>query len=474
MILVVDDQPEVREYVAKLLQKRGHEVEALGAAAPALEAIRRRGAELSLAILDLDLGAGAEAGLEFLAKVRSAAPDLPVLILSGKGTIDLAVRAMKLGASEFLEKDLYIEESLDASLEKVRRFAAIVEENRALKRENEGLQKTATFVRELQQVKYRAVGESPPFKALIDRARALASIPRPVLIRGERGSGKELVAATIHYAGERRKKPFVAVNCAAFSGQLLESEMFGHEKGAFTGADRQKLGRFEIADGGTLFLDEIGNMSSEFQEKVLRVVEYQEFERVGGTRPIQVDVRVIAATNSDLETLMEKGEFRRDLYDRLTFDVLRVPPLRERREDIPLLIDHYARRFAAEVKLAPKTFRPEALQALRDYSWPGNVRELKNVVERLVFSVQGPAVDVRDVPRDVREGKRATGMTFVERVEALERELLEQALVEAGQNQKKAAQLLGLTYDQLRHYYKKHGFRRAGDGGGPGESKDGE
>ena len=471
MILVVDDQLDVRDYVAKLLTKRGHKVESCGTAEGALDALRKRGPDFELAILDLDLGDGAEAGLELLAKVKGIAPELPVMILSGKGTIELAVKATKLGASEFLEKDLYIEESIDLSLEKVRRFVAVVDENRKLKRENESLQKTATYVREVQQLRYRAVGDSSPFKTLIDRARALASIPRPVLIRGERGSGKELVAATIHYAGERRKKVFVSVNCAAFSGQLLESELFGHEKGAFTGAEKQKLGRFEIADGGTLFLDEIGNMSAEFQEKILRVIEYQEFERVGGTKPIRVDVRVIAATNAELEKLMEEGKFRRDLYDRLTFEVLRVPPLRERRDDIPNLVEHFARQFAAEVKIQPKKFTPAAVEGLQGYSWPGNIRELKNVVERLVFSVEAELIDLCHVPREVREGKKATGLSFTDRVEALERELLEGALAEAAGNQKKAAQILGLTYDQLRHYYKKHGLRRAGDSRDAGDTE---
>jgi psp operon transcriptional activator PspF len=471
MILVVDDQLDVREYIAKLLTKRGLKVEPCGTSEAALEALRKRAPEFELAILDLDLGNGAEAGLDLLGKVKSLAPELPVMILSGKGTIELAVRATKLGATEFLEKDLYIEESIDLSLEKVRRFVSVIDENRKLRRENESLQKTTTYVREIQQIRYRPVGESAPFRALIDRARALASIPRPVLIRGERGSGKELVAATIHYAGERRKKVFVSVNCAAFSGQLLESELFGHEKGAFTGAEKQKLGRFEIADGGTLFLDEIGNMSAEFQEKILRVLEYQEFERVGGTKPIRVDVRVIAATNAEIEKLMEEGKFRRDLYDRLAFEVLRVPPLRERRDDIPLLVDHMARQFATEVKLQPKRFTEAAVKGLQGYSWPGNIRELKNVVERLVFSVEGETVDAAHLPREVREGKKAAGLSFTERVEALERELLESALEEAGGNQKRAAQILGLTYDQLRHYYKKHGLRRAGDSSAAGDSE---
>jgi psp operon transcriptional activator PspF len=458
MILLIDDQAEVRAHLSNLLAKRGHSTLGAPNAAQALDIVRQRGRELSLAIVDLDLGGGPRGGLELIPQIRKEAPELPVIVLTGKGTIELAVEAMKLGAEDFLEKDLYTEERIELSLEKLGRISKIIEENRQLRQENRDLSRTATFVRELQQKKYRAVGDSPAFRAVLERARALASIPRPVLICGERGSGKELIAATIHYSGERRRRPFVAVNCAAFSGQLLESEMFGHEKGAFTGADRQKIGRFEIADKGTLFLDEIGNMSLEFQEKVLRVIEYQEFERVGGTQRVSVDVRVIAATNADLESLMEKGEFRRDLYDRLAFEVLRVPPLRERREDIRLLVDDCARRFASEIKIAPKRFTEAALRALEAYVWPGNVRELKNVVERLVFAARGEEIDLDAIPPEIREPQaRPAGRTFTERVEALEREMVEKALAEAGGNQKKAAAILGLTYDQFRHYYKKHG-----------------
>jgi len=280
------------------------------------------------------------------------------------------------------------------------------------------------------------------------------------LILGERGSGKELVAAAIHYAGDRRSKPFIKVNCAAMSGTLLESEMFGHEKGAFTGADKRRLGRFELADGGTLLLDEVGNMSSEFQEKVLRVIEYQEFVRVGGQKPVRVDVRVIAATNADLKQRIEEGTFRADLYDRLSFEVLRVPPLRERTGDIPLLATHFADRFAAEIKVTPRRFSEAAMTGLCAYRWPGNVRELKNIAERLVFSARTDRIELSDLPPEVREGPAVSGQSFPERLAALEREMLEAALSSSSWNQKKAAAALGLTYDQLRHYYRKHGLSR--------------
>ncbi|MHC4390894.1 MAG: sigma-54-dependent transcriptional regulator [Planctomycetota bacterium] len=464
MFLLVDDQPEVAEHVARILRKQGHKSECVTTAHEAIERLEANPRRYTLAILDLDLGGGggADEGLGLLERVQTISPDLPVLILTGKGSIELAVRAVKLGAQDFLEKDMYIEESLGASLVRVNRFIDIVERTHRLEEENQGLRRTAAFVKEMQTLKYQPVGDSEPFLEVLERARRLASIPRPVLIRGERGSGKELIAATIHHAGERHSKPFIKVNCAAFAGQLLESEMFGHEKGAFTGADSRRIGRFELADKGTLLLDEIGNMSPEFQEKVLRVIEYQEFERVGGTRPIKVDVRVIAATNADLEERIAEGSFRADLYDRLSFEVLRVPPLRERTGDIAKLVDHFATRFAQEVKLPPRSFSKKALAVLDGYAWPGNVRELKNIVERVVFSARGDVADVADLPREVREGKQSVGQSFTDRILALERELLEEALEGTHWNQKKAAERLELTYDQLRHYYKKHDLKKPG------------
>jgi len=481
-ILLVDDQPEVRDYVSKILTKKGYSVEAEGSPDGALDKFKRMAEDLALVILDLDLGTGVMSGLEVLEKMKEEQPQVPVIILTGKGTIETAVKALKLGAQDYLEKDIYIGERLEASLASVAKILEILEENRKLKRENRTLKRTATIYHGALQEKYRPVGSSPPFLGVLDKARALSSIPRPVLIRGERGTGKELIAATMHYSGVRRKKPFITVNCAAFSGNLLETEMFGHEKGAFTGADRLKLGRFELADGGTLFLDEIGTMSPEFQEKMLRVLEYQTFERVGGTRPIEVDVRVIAATNADLEAMMEKGGFRRDLYDRLAFETLELPPMRERREDIPLLVDHFAKRFAAEIAMPMKSFTEAATRALASYAWPGNVRELRNVVERLVYSTQGDVVEERNLPPEIRHGPAkpmggGLGGSFIDRVEGMERDLLERALSEAGGNQKKAATLLNLTYHQFRHYYKKHGLKSgagAGAGAGVGEGAAGE
>ena len=462
MILIVDDQAEVRDYITRILDRKGFKTATASNPADARKAIADLAQKLSLVILDLDLGVGPESGLDILTECKQQLPDLPVVILTGKGTIETAVRALKLGAQDFLEKDLYIEEQLGASIDRVQRFLAMVRENQKLESENEGLRRQAAFTVQLQRAKYQPVGVSEAFLSVLERAQRLASIPRPVLIRGERGSGKELIAATVHYGGTRRAKPFITVNCAAFSGQLLESEMFGHERGAFTGADKRKIGRFELADGGTLFLDEIGNMSPEFQEKLLRVVEYQEFQRVGGTATIKVDVRVIAATNADLEQLMDEGAFRRDLYDRLCFEVLWAPPLRERKEDIQPLVEHFATEFAAEVKLPPRRFTKPAMKVLCGYTWPGNIRELKNVVERLVFSAQSETIAATDLPDEITKGEAAPdpGNRFTERVTHLEHQILLDALAATGWNQKKAAEAIGLSYDQFRHFYRKHGLKK--------------
>ncbi|MCX7934607.1 MAG: sigma 54-interacting transcriptional regulator [Planctomycetota bacterium] len=305
------------------------------------------------------------------------------------------------------------------------------------------------------------VGEHPLLQEALRQARLLASVARPVLIRGERGTGKELLARYLHESGDRRDKPFVTLNCGAFGGDLLRSELFGHEKGAFTGAAQRRIGKIEQADGGTLFLDEIGNMSAEFQEKILRIVEYQEFERVGGNETLRVNVRIIAATNADLEAMIRSGDFRADLYDRLSFAVLTMPPLRERRSDIPLLIEHFARRLAEEMPAMEwKRFSPAALEEMKRYYWPGNVRQLKNVVEHLYILAKGVGDEIMpsDLPPEITASE-PEGRTFDEKLEAFQRHLLLTALRDQDGNQKAAAQALGITYDRFRHLYKKLGLK---------------
>ncbi len=303
---------------------------------------------------------------------------------------------------------------------------------------------------------FPGVALSRAFRRVLEQAEKVARFPRPVLIRGERGTGKELLARHIHALSRRADGPFVAVNCAAFTDTLLGSEFYGHERGAFTGAERRRIGRLEQADGGTLFLDEIGNMPQAFQEKILRVIEYPTFERVGGSESVEVDVRVISATNADLQELMADGLFRRDLYDRLSVAVLDVPPLRQRREDIPRLIVHFVRRLRREIaNLPPRRFLQQTVEVMVDYYWPGNVRELRNIVERAYLYGSGDAVRPDDLPPEVA-GRQIAGESFDEKVEEFRRQLIADALAESGGNQREAARSLHMTYDQFRYYYRKY------------------
>ncbi len=305
-------------------------------------------------------------------------------------------------------------------------------------------------------IDFEGVAKSRALLEVLDKARRVAMVPRPVLIRGERGTGKELVARFIHNAGPRAGKPFVVINCAAFVDALLRAEIYGHEKGAFTGAEKTRIGRLELANEGTLFMDEIGNMSLPFQETILRVVEYQQFERVGGTAPIKVDVRIISATNADLEDLMRDKLFRKDLYDRLTFVALDVPPLRRRKEDIPHLVVHFVQKLHEEIPvLSRRRFQKETVEAMMDYYWPGNVRELRNIVERVYLYGLDEFIRPSDLPPEIT-GTQITGESFHEKIEEYKRQLLMTALAECNNNQRRAAEHLRMTYDQFRHYYRKY------------------
>ena len=302
------------------------------------------------------------------------------------------------------------------------------------------------------------IGASPAFLALVEQARELARIPRPILVRGERGTGKELLARFIHAASPRRDGPYLIVNCGAFQDELLVSHLFGHEKGSFTGATERHVGVFEQAHRGTLFLDEVANLSRGAQARLHRAVEYQTFQRIGGTEPIEVDVRVIAATNADLEAMIERGDFMADLYDRLRFAEVTLPPLRRRPEDVPLLVDHFIARLHEELPdLGAARFTEAALNALAGYSWPGNVRELRNVIERLYVCDRDRSIQASELPLEVAATEPLRG-TFAERVEAFEKALLRSALQDAGGNQRAAARQLGMSYDQFRHHYRKYGL----------------
>jgi len=303
---------------------------------------------------------------------------------------------------------------------------------------------------------FSGVAQSESFTAILKQAQQFAVIPRPILIRGERGTGKELVARFIHVQSPRRKRPFIPINCAAFNDELISAEFYGHEKGAFTGASQMRTGKLEQADKGTLFMDEIGAMSTQFQDRILRVIEYQEFERIRGSQKIKVDVRIISATNADLEELMQEGLFRKDLYDRLTFAELKIPALRHRKEDIPHLIVHFVRQLQQEIPtLLQKTFDRKTVQAMMDYYWPGNVRELKNIVERVYLYGSEEMILPSHLPPEIT-GTEITGDSFHEKVEQYKKQLILETLDTVHNNQKEAAAALKMTYDQFRHYYKKY------------------
>ncbi|MBN1919344.1 MAG: sigma-54-dependent Fis family transcriptional regulator [Verrucomicrobia bacterium] len=459
-ILLVDEQPEVQRAVIEMLEDRDQQVVVADTAKRALTLVGDAAQPFSLVLLDLDLGGGVDDGFTLLGEIKRLQPDLPVVILTGNTSIENAKRAFKGGANDFLEKDTYLADNLEVSFEKIAPFRRVVAENKALRRRTEALERTATFLRRKLEHRYRIVGRSAVIRTLLDTIEKVAPIPRPVLVVGERGSGKELVAAAIHHASPRRDEPFITINCAAVPKDLLGSELFGHEKGAFTGADKRKLGLFELADRGTLFFDEIGNMPMEFQKSVLRVIEYQTFTRVQGTETIEVDVRIIAATNADLTALGAAGEFREDLYDRLAFETIRVPPLRERPEDIPSLAEHFIATLIEEApSLRSKTLTPAAIEALRAYSWPGNVREMRYTIERALYKTEGDTIGPADL--DLPHVSSTPGVLdenapFDERVAHFERGLVESALAAAAGNQAKAAETLGITYDKFRYLYRKY------------------
>ena len=460
-VYIADDQPQVRDLLAERLGQRHKEVVVFPTGRALLEQLKTSFANVELVVLDLDFGPGEPDGVEILKQIKQSHPRLPVIILTGKGSVEAAVRAVQHGADDFIEKDVYVEDKLELSMEKVERMLQVLRENAELRAENEALGRENVFYRTELGQRYRIVSVSPKIQAILEQIDQVSSIPRPVLIRGERGTGKELIAAALHYGGDRRDRPFVKLNCAALSETLLESELFGHEKGAFTGAVDRRHGRFESAHGGTLFLDEIGNTSMEFQKNVLRVLEYQEFERIGGNETIKVDVRVVAATNADLEEEIPAGRFRADLYDRLRFSIIHLPPLRERREDIRSLAEYFTDQICAEVpSISRRDFSNEALAVMDAYAWPGNVRELKFAVERALCVGDRTEIEVGDLPSELLADRKVEGElgSFDEQTRSLETGLLQGALVRAGNNQKEAAKALDLSYDRFRHLMRKHGL----------------
>jgi DNA-binding NtrC family response regulator len=415
-----------------------------------LKAKLRSGLPWDLIVVDYGLGDGRLCGARLIKAIRQACGDLPVVAVAEKGDVDIASEAVEAGAHDFMVRTGKLSDRVHTLLEKIGPHLNLINRNRMLQEQN-------MLLREAAGQQHEIIGESPQIREVLDCISRVARIPRPVLITGERGTGKELVARAIHTLGGEPSRPMVSVNCAAFSDSLLESELFGHEKGSFTGAESRTHGRFELASGGSLFLDEIGNMSLSFQQKILRVVEYGTFTRVGGSEEVQAHTRIIAATNVDIRQRMEAGQFLRDLYDRLSFEVIDVPPVRNREGDIAILARHFLNLFMQEIPaLQGKRLSQAALAVLEAYAFPGNVRELKNIIERAAYRDLTNEITPGDIGLPPRERTAARGGTFQGEVEGFKQQLIEDALADAGGNQAKAARALGLSYHQYRYFLKKY------------------
>jgi two-component system response regulator PilR (NtrC family) len=450
-ILVVDDEPSMREFLEILLRKEGHEV----AIAPDVQAALARvaGGDLDLVITDLRLGR--ESGLDVLRTVKEQSPATEVVMVTAFATTENAIQAMKLGAYDYVLKPFKVEE-LRLVVEKALEHRALVAENRVLRRS------VGTRVHEL-------IGRSPAMAELREMIEKAAPARTTILVTGESGTGKEVVARAIHLRGGRSGQPFVAINCGAIPEGLIESELFGHEKGAFTGASETRAGLFEVAGSGTLFLDEVGDLPHALQVKLLRALQERRIRRVGGSRDLSFAARIVAATNRDLAVEVQAGRFREDLYYRLNVIQVRIPPLRERREDLPLFLDHFLEQFAAELGRPLPRLSPEADRILRAHDWPGNVRELANVVERAVTLSTGDLIEPGVLPPNLQGRSAAvagtgavalpdTGMDLQAHLDAIERAILEEALSRSGGVKTEAARLLSLTFRSLRYRLAKYGI----------------
>ena len=447
-ILVVDDERNIRRSLDMILVGEGYTVlcaESGAHAAALAEQHRPDAVILDIVLPDVD-------GIEVLKRIKAQTADLPVIMISGHGTVQDAVQATRLGAYDFLEKPLSKEKVL-LTLEHALQVRSLAEENRSLRQEAEA--------------RFEMIGDSPAMRAIRDQVGRVAPTSGRVLILGESGTGKELIARAVHRNSRCADGPFIRVNCAAIPEELIESELFGSDRGAFTGAVKTRDGKFLQADGGTLFLDEIGDMSLNVQAKVLRALEQGEFERVGGSQTIRVDVRVLAATNRDISRLVEGGKFREDLYFRLNVVPIFVPPLRERRDDIPPLIGHFARQYAEENGFRQKAVSEEAMEILCAYAWPGNIRELRNLVERLSIMVSGETIRPSDLPDDLRAARAiaranvsAQGKSLREIREQVERDYIRAILEEHGWNVTQAARELGIERTNLHKKIKFYGIEK--------------
>ena len=463
-ILVIDDEAAIRESLRMILEYEDYQFVGASSGQEALGAVQRDRPDLVM----LDIKMPGMDGIEVLRKLHAMDETLPVVMISGHGTTATAVEAIRSGAIDFLDKPLSSERVI-VTLQNALRTSELRSENRELKL--------------AMEAKYEIVGQSPALRTVLEAVKRAAPTNATVLLLGESGVGKELVARTVHRNSPRAGQRFVQVNCAAIPEELIESELFGHEKGSFTGATEKQIGKFEQADRGTIFLDEIGDMSQKTQAKVLRVLQEQEVERLGSARTIKVDVRVIAATNKHLEEAIQRGEFREDLYFRLNVIPIVVPPLRERREDIPELVRHFAKLTAEEHNLKPKKFDPAALDALARYRWRGNIRELRNAIERVLIMAPSEVVRLEDLPAEIRSGDTtrtaapepvaASGGgqaatpppgTLREFKDAAERAYLVQKLRENNWNISKTAEVIDTPRSNLYKKLEQYGIKQELDG----------
>lgn len=457
LVLVIDDNETMRSGMALLLERMGHDVTAASGGVEGLRQMKARPFDLVITdykMEDMD-------GLEVLDAVRRDYADTDVVVITAYGTIDVAVEAMRKGAADFVVKADALYDVLRLRVEKVLK-------HRELRQSRDRLDEENQYLRDEIGVRFNfgeMVGRSRPMKTVYEMVEKVAETDSAVLVYGESGTGKELVARAIHRRSARREGPFVKVNCGSLPRELVQSELFGHEKGAFTGAIRQKKGKFELAEGGTIFLDEIGDLPLEAQVNILRVLQAKEYDRVGGEETIHADVRVIAATHRVLIEMVAEGTFREDLFYRLEVIPIRLVPLRDRKADIPDLVEHFLHKKCEEMSRPLKRLTDRAMAAMASYTWPGNVRELENVVERTLVLADGNVVDVNDLPLDVEasgaevsaEELEDSAIPLTRRLEDLERQLIEQALEQVGGVKTKAAEMLGIKTSAF--YYKLDKYR---------------
>jgi DNA-binding NtrC family response regulator len=447
-ILIADDEPLTLELIVERLQEEGYEVEVVSGGHDAIEASKRS----SFKVVLTDLSMPDMSGMQVLEHFAKHSPETLVIVLTGFGTIETAVEAMRRGAYDYLSKPANLDEIV-LTLKRAIEHKDLKEENVALRSQ----------IMEQHRIE-RLIGQSAPMHHLYRIVKRVAKTDSTVLITGESGTGKELIANAIHYQSTRRDMPFVPINCGAIPEELLESELFGHEKGAFTGAFKERRGRFELANKGTIFLDEIGEMSPKLQVKLLRFIQEMKFQRVGGSRTVEVDVRILAATNKDLERAVAESEFREDLFYRLNVIPIHVPPLREREGDIAILIQHFLKQHCLKKTIPQKQMSAAAIESLVQYDWPGNVRELQNVIERLVILTDTDEIQLYDLPKRMQavqpiEARHTDlgvdGINLKETLDDLENRLILDALQRAGGVKNKAAKLLGLNRTTLIEKMKK-------------------